>query len=218
VEYDEIFLEVEMTLLPTTYLGPIEYYARLLKGDCVVECCNSYEKQTYANRCRIMASEGVMDLTVPVAKPWHHVALKDVRIAYDEEWQAMHSRAIKAAYGSAPFYEYFAEFLAPLYEKKWEFLIDFDRKAEEIMLKLLRLEYIKPTYSEEYVICDDGGIKDLRKVLHPKKNVVPLEINLGVEYYQVFTPKFGFIPNLSVLDLVMNMGNESRIYLKQIIK
>lgn len=207
-----------MTLLPTTYLGPIEYYAWLLKGDCRVECCNSYEKQTYANRCRIMASEGVMDLTVPVAKPWHHVALRDVRIAYDDEWQLMHSRAIKAAYGSAPFYEFFAEYLTPLYAKRWEFLLDFDQKAEEIMLKLLRLEYIKPIYSDEYMVCDGSAIKDLRKVLHPKKKVVPLELNLGMEYYQVFTPKFGFVPNLSVLDLVMNMGNESRMYLKQITK
>jgi len=206
-----------MTLLPTTYLGPIEYYARLLKGDCIVECCNSYEKQTYANRCRIMASEGVMDLTVPIAKPWHHVALKDVRIAYDEEWQSMHSRAIRAAYGSAPFYEFFEEYLTPLYAKRWEFLIDFDKKAEEIMLELLKLQHIKPTYSEEYIVCEDCAIKDLRKVLHPKKKFVPLELNLGMEYYQVFTPKFGFIPNLSVLDLVMNMGNEARGYLKQII-
>lgn len=205
-----------MTLLPTTYLGPIEYYAWLLKGDCMVECCNNYEKQTYANRCKIMASEGVMDLTIPVAKPWHHIALRDVRIAYDEEWQAMHSRAIKAAYGSAPFYEFFAEYLTPLYEKKWEFLIDFDRKAEEIMLKLLKLEDLTPIYSSEYMAIDNCGIKDLRKILHPKKNVVPLEINLGVEYYQVFTPKFGFISNLSVLDLVMNMGNEARLYLKRI--
>ena len=205
-----------MTLLPTTYLGPIEYYAWLLKGDCMVECCNSYEKQTYANRCRILASEGVMDLTVPVAKPWHHVALRDVRIAYDEDWQSMHSRAIKAAYGSAPFYEFFAEYLAPLYEHKWNFLIDFDKKAEEIMLKLLRLEGIIPIYSDEYISVDDCSIKDLRKILHPKKNFVPLEINLGVEYYQVFTPKFGFISNLSVLDLVMNMGNEARLYLKRI--
>lgn len=203
-------------MLPTTYLGPIEYYAWLLKGDCMVECCNSYEKQTYANRCRILASEGVMDLTVPVAKPWHHVALRDVRIAYDEDWQSMHSRAIKAAYGSAPFYEFFAEYLAPLYEHKWNFLIDFDKKAEEIMLKLLRLEDIIPIYSDEYISVDDCSIKDLRKILHPKKNFVPLEINLGVEYYQVFTPKFGFISNLSVLDLVMNMGNEARLYLKRI--
>lgn len=182
----------------------------------MVECCNSYEKQTYANRCRILASEGVMDLTVPVAKPWHHVALRDVRIAYDEDWQSMHSRAIKAAYGSAPFYEFFAEYLAPLYEHKWNFLIDFDKKAEEIMLKLLRLDDIIPIYSDEYIRVDDCSIKDLRKILHPKKNVVPLEINLGVEYYQVFTPKFGFISNLSVLDLVMNMGNEARLYLKRI--
>lgn len=205
-----------MTLLPATYLGPIEYYAWLLKGDCMIECCNNYEKQTYANRCRIMASEGVMDLTVPVAKPWHHIALRDVRIAYDEEWQTMHSRAIKAAYGSAPFYEFFSEYLTPLYEKRWEFLIDFDRKAEEIMLKLLGLEYLTPKYSNEYLTTDNSGINDRRKILHPKKKVVPLEINLGVEYYQVFTPKFGFISNLSVLDLVMNMGNEARLYLKRI--
>ena len=124
-----------MTLLPATYLGPIEYYAHLLKGECMVECCHSYEKQTYNNRCRILASEGVMDLTVPVAKPWHHVPMRDVRIAYDEEWQSMHWRAIRAAYGSAPFYEFFADNLTVLYEKKWEFLLDFDQKAEEIMLE-----------------------------------------------------------------------------------
>lgn len=208
---------MEMTLLPTTYLGNIEYYAHLVEGQCVVECCNSYEKQTYANRCRILSANGPMDLMIPVAKPWHHVMLKDVRIAYDEEWQSMHWRALRAAYSSSPFFEFYADELVKLYEKKTEFLFDFDRKLEETVLKLLKLEHVTPSYTTDWIEEANEGIKDLRKTLHPKKKVVPLHINLGVEYYQVFTPKFGFVPNLSIVDLMMNMGNESRIYLKQII-
>lgn len=209
---------MEITLLPTTYLGNIEYYAHLVNEQCLIECCNSYEKQTYANRCRIMTAGGVMDLTVPIAKPWHHVMTKDVRIAYDEDWRNMHWRAIRAAYGSSPFFEFYADELAEIYQQRWVFLIDFDRKLEQTLLHLMKLDDIKPSYTEEWFGDENKITKDLRNVLHPKKNFVPLHINLGEEYYQVFTPEFGFVKNLSALDLLMNLGNESRIYLRKIYK
>lgn len=207
-----------MILLPLTYFGNIEYYAHLLEGEeCRVEACCSYEKQTYANRCTIVGANGVQNLTVPVAKPWHNVLVKDVRIAYDEDWQTMHWRALRAAYNSSPFFEFYADELSVLYTQRYEFLVDFDRKAEEIALSLLGLTHLTPRLTEDWIPDEKLGIKDYRNSLHPKKKVVPLHIILGVEYYQVFTPKFGFIPNLSIIDLLMNMGNESRIYLRKII-
>lgn len=207
-----------MILLPMTYFGNIEYYAHLMEGDeCMVEAYCSYEKQTYANRCTIIGANGVQDLTIPVAKPWHNFLIKDVKIAYDEEWQKMHWRALCAAYNSSPFFEFYAEELSVLYTKRYDFLIDFDLKAEEIALSLLGLPNLTPRLTNDWTSDEKMGIKDYRNSLHPKKKVVPLHINLGVEYYQVFTPKFGFISNLSIIDLLMNMGNESRIYLRKII-
>ena len=206
-----------MTLLPLTYFGNLEYYAHLMDDECRVEVCSNYEKQTYANRCTIMGSNGVQDLTIPIAKPWHNTPIKEVRIAYDEPWQQMHWRALRAAYNSSPFFEFYGDELAVLYDKRWDFLVDFDLKTQEIALKLLKLEGITPTTTTAWEKSGKPGIKDCRNSLHPKKKVVPLHLNLGVEYYQVFAPKFGFVSNLSIVDLLMNLGNESRIYLRQII-
>lgn len=207
-------------VLPVTYAGNIMYYALLTKYSTITDCCVNYIKQTYANRCTIMTANGVKDLIIPVVKPTEKTFIKDIRISEHEEWQKAHLRTLDAAYKSSPFYDYFRDDLQPLYERKWDFLIDFNLAIERKTLELLGFDKISNCMSEHYIDCDNLNLIDLREVINPKKNVTLQEIKMKFEtpYYQVFDTKFGFTANLSVFDLLFNMGNEARIYLTNITK
>lgn len=190
------------------YLAPVEYFALLAQGKPVgLEQHERFVKQSYRNRCRILTANGPMDLSIPVEKQGPRTLYKDIRIAEHDNWQQQHWRSITSAYNSSPFLEYYQDDLRPFYEKKWDFLWDFNWQMQEVVLSLLDLE--PDIFLTEYY--ETGLNPDYRELIHPKKEQLDLVLS---SYYQVFASKFGFTSGLSVLDLLLNMGNESILVLK----
>ncbi len=204
--------------LTTAYLAPVEYYAHLMAaGEAWVEVHDHYMKQTYRNRCIIAGPNGRIDLTVPTVKPdTLKCATKDIRISDHGNWRHMHLYALESAYGHTPYYEFYRDDFVPFYERKWDYLVDFNEALQEMICGLIGLE-VKVSRTEEYLPVVEG--LDLREVIHPKRDYACLDASFQVvPYYQVFQERLGFLPNLSVVDLLFNMGPESLILLKRSMK
>lgn len=217
---------MSQALLSSAYFGPIQWYQKLYRYDRVrVEAYDNFIKQTYRNRCVIATTGGVQALTVPVERTGAALAadgkatagkylMRDIRISEHGNWRHLHWNALASAYGESPFFEYYVDDLRPFFERKWTFLYDFNMEICAKMCELIGIEpCIEPT--TEYVAADDSalaGTADYRDVIRPKH---PLDDPQFVarRYYQVYERKHGFIPNLSILDLLFNMGNESVLYL-----
>ncbi len=197
-------------VLSAAYLGPVEYYSKLFHYPTVIEQFEHYSKQSYCNRCHIATPDGVLALSIPVIKESGKTAVRDVRLSDHAPWQRTHWRAITSAYSTSPFFEYYADDIAPFFERKWDFLLDFNLEIQAKILELLNIESVV-TLSEEYKNADEYAA-DFRGKIHPKSTAQNTFIENN--YYQIFSQKTGFLPNLSIVDLLFNMGNESRIVLK----
>ncbi|GHT28786.1 hypothetical protein FACS189432_07210 [Bacteroidia bacterium] len=201
----------QTVLLSTAYLAPIEYYRQMANHPPVIieKYCN-YTKQTYRNRCIIASANGLQTLSIPIIKPDSLKCLtKDIRIAEHGNWRRLHWNGIVSAYNSTPFFEYYADDFRPFYEKRPEFLFDFNEELRELICRLLD---ISPSlsYSSEYINQTNAGELDLREAIHPKKEAFAKDFK---PYYQVFETKYGFQPNLSIIDLLFNMGPEAALFL-----
>jgi hypothetical protein len=196
------------TLLNTAYWPNLHYFYYLLNSDStLIEQFDTYQKQSFRNRTQILSANGTLDLTIPIAKKGGKELTKEVRINYSENWQINHWRAITSAYKNSPYFEFFEHEIEVFYSKKHELLIDYNTKQLECVIKLLKLsKKISFTTSFEK---QPNGFNDLRDVIHPKKDFTndgeAKEILLQ-PYYQTFGAKFGFIPNLNILDLIFNIG------------
>lgn len=156
----------------------------------------------------IYSPNGRLDLTIPVRKGSNqHTQIKDVRISYEADWQRLHWRSIQTCYRNSSFFEYYEDDLAPFYEKKSEFLIDHTSALLELCLKILKIPS-GYTFTESYQSHPEG-FTDLRQAFSPKSSEVPPQ----TPYYQVFEDKHGFIPNLSIVDLIFNQGPQSKQFL-----
>jgi hypothetical protein len=205
--------------MSVAYLAPLHYYARMLSARNVyIEQHDNYLKQTYRNRCQIVTGNGVIPLSIPVDKGESVKCLsRDIRLSSHTDWQTLHWRSLVAAYNSSPFFEYYADDLLPFYEKKWDFLFDFNISIQSKIMELIDAE-ITIGFSDDYKTAFGEGELDLREGIHPKK--MPESEDPAyrvVSYYQVFDQKFGFIPNMSIVDLLFNMGSESKEVLKKMI-
>ena len=151
-----------------------------------------------------------MVLSIPLQVRKNKSLTKDIRVDYKTPWQMQHWRAIKSAYSSSPFFEYYQDDLLPYYEKQVEFLLDFNLVIQEKIAELIGIK-LNFSLSESYVQEIENKI-DARNSFSPKLNSEKIFPN----YIQVFENKFPFVPNLSILDLLFNLGNESEIYLRSI--
>ena len=236
-------------LLSSTYFGPIQWYQKLNRYDeCLIERHESFIKQTYRNRMLIPTTNGPLSLTIPTNHNTS-LAMKDIRISDHANWRHVHWNALLSAYGESPFFEYYQDDIRPFYEKKYEFLFDFNMEITEKMIELLDIrpkisitnEYIqngelkvKSIESEELKVKSEEfnglanhkvqssnlkvqskevqSIVDFREAIRPKKPLPDAEFE-SRRYYQVYEQKFGFQPNMSILDLLFNEGNEAIFYL-----
>lgn len=197
-------------LLSTTYFGPVQWYQKLYRSDEVqIERYESFLKQTYRNRCLIATTQGVQALTVPVE---HHNSqlIKDLRISDHGNWRHLHWNALQSAYGESPFFEYYQDDIRPFFEKRWTFLLDFNEEIREKMCELIDIRP-KVSFSSEFSM-ECGEFTDYRNTITPKHPEPDPDFS-PKPYYQVYGQKHGFLPNLSVLDLLFNMGPESIFYL-----
>ncbi len=200
--------------LTSSYLAPVEYYVAIANAENVLlERFDSYEKQTYRNRCKILTANGIYALTIPVEKQSGvKILMRDVRISEHKDWQLQHWRSIESAYNSTPFFEYYKDDFLPFFEKKWDFLWDFNQELQAKVIELLELKPII-TLTSEYQKSLNTDILDFRESMHPKKQKSLISLK---PYYQVFESRFGFQANLSIVDLLFNMGNESQLIIQSL--
>ena len=211
-------------ILSTTYFGPVQWYQKLYRyGRVLIEQHETFAKQTYRNRCLIAAANGVQTLTVPIHHPECADAengslhlVKCIRISDHGNWRHLHWQALQSAYGESPFFEYYEDDLRPFFtEHHWEYLIDFN---EDIRIKMCELLDIHPQisltkeYSPANIHHPHAVCSDFREVITPKHPIDDAEFTAR-PYYQVYRQKHGFLPNLSILDLLLNMGPESIFYM-----
>lgn len=198
-------------LMSTAYFPPVSWVRAALSADKVlIEAWESYPKQTYRNRCRIAAANGVLPLSIPVNKVYGNGTMtKDIEICYDEDWQRLHRRSIEDAYTNSPFYLYFWDELKPLFEKRHKFLLDLNMEISDAIFKILENEK-ELKLTEEYM-KDPADITDLRHSIGPK--LAPDTARFD-RYQQVFEEKNGFHPDLSIIDLIFNEGPASKAYLE----
>lgn len=204
-----------MLLLSTAYLAPIQYYAHLYAAhEAIEDRGEHYVKQTYRNRCYIATPTGAQPLTLPVVRNGAaHTAVRDIRLSDHGNWQHLHWTALTSAYESSPYFEYYADDFRPLYEQHFDFLVDFNDALRQTVLSLLSLEK-DITSSNEYV-TPTPEMTDLRSIISPKQSLEADVAFRPIPYYQVFKERTGFVPNLSIVDLLFNMGPESRMVLKK---
>jgi len=193
-------------LLSTAYLPPIYYLSEILDSDTIlIEKHENFVKQSYRNRCDIVTANGKLSLSIPLIKQVDKELISEKKISYAENWQKQHWRAISSAYKNSPYFEFFEDDFKPFYEHKFEFLFDFNSQLLKTILHILR---VKKTilFTEEYQssanhIMDLRSLSDINKTANEAKQK---------SYYQVFDDKHGFLPNLSCIDALFNVGLETK--------
>ncbi len=206
-------LAVGGALMSSAYFPPVQWMQKLHRYSRVlIERCDNFCKQTYRNRCLIATANGVQALTVPIEKyDGAKCAMRDIRISDHGDWRHLHWNALVSAYGESPFFDYYADDLRPFFERRWEFLFDFNM---EITLKLCELLDVRPNISLTDSYADAGalGADDFRDAIRPK-HPLPDPTFEPRPYYQVYAQRHGFQPNMSALDLLCNEGPEGIFYL-----
>ncbi len=204
------------SILSTAYFPPVEYFFSLNRcGNVWVDGYENYQKQTYRNRCIIYSPNGPQSLVIPVIRPDKpKTIVKDTLISYDEDWAIVHRRSIETAYNSSPFFLYYKDDLLSITDKKHKYLFDLNN---EILTKLINITGIETVLKLTQNYIEQPEHPDLRNVIYPKRknNTISTGFNLP-PYTQVFDKKHGFIPNLSIIDLLFNEGPNTVEYLKKI--
>jgi hypothetical protein len=198
-------------VLPTGYFPPVAYFAYLAGGRPVlIEQEETFPKQTYRNRCEIMTVSGKSSLIVPVSKPsGNHSRTSEIQISFREHWQRKHWRALQTAYNSSPYFSYYSEKIEQLLFNQKTLLSEFNLEIIRGISELLNISF-EIRITEEYH-KDYPNATDLRTTFSPKKQV---KLAGFPSYPQVFNHLHGFLPNLSILDLLFNLGPESRNYVQ----
>lgn len=209
-------------LLSSTYFGPIQWYQKLNRYDSIlIEQHDSFVKQTYRNRCIIATANGSLALSMPTS-PGNKdkndegmpTTVNSTIISDHGNWRHVHWNALKSAYGESPFFEYYADDIMPFFTERWTDLYSFNM---DICWKMCELLDIEPNISltDHYISREEAGdlgIADFRDAIRPKHPLPDPDFEPR-RYYQVYEQRHGFLPNMSILDLLFNMGNESVLWL-----
>ena len=198
-----------MIVQPTLF-SPIIQFVVLANAESIIfELEDNYQKQTYRNRYVIYGANGKQILTVPVIHPHkgEKVKTKDIKIDHRSDWHKLHVRSLQSAYRSSPFYEFYEDEILPVFYKKQKYLIDLNLDTVEILGDCLQFKF-KYHNTKEYQIGIDNDFRDL--AIAKSKQVYPLQ-----KYTQVFDDKYGYLSNLSILDLIFNEGPNAMMYLEK---
>ncbi len=188
-----------MVILPSAYMPSVEYVARLLREQSIVDLGEHYVKRSQRNRAHILSANGVMPLTVHIENANRpRQKMRDVRIDYSKRWQHQHWVSIFSAYKSSPYFDHYAHEIEPFYRREWRFLVDYNMDYLHTLLRLLGAK-CEVAVSEDYVESSPEDF-DLRPRQKEDSTFV------AEPYYQVFSERMPFVPNLSVLDLLMCEG------------
>ena len=201
-------------LFPAAYFPPLSYFAHLLRARVIyIEQMETFPKQTYRNRCEIMTASGKTSLVVPVTKPQgNHTMTKDIEICYRESWQEQHWKTLQAGYRSSPYFSYYADIILPLFESRQTLLLLHNHLILKTISRLIGIDTaVKFTHD---FVNEPADMLDLRHELSPKNRQSK---TVYLKYPQVFEHKTGFIADLSILDLLFNMGPEAGRYLEGIL-
>ena len=204
-----------MLLMPMLYLPPLSYMALLCAAEHIcIEAQENYIKSTYRNRCEIIGSNGVIDLSIPLAGGRdHHHAYPESQISNITDWQHRHRMSILSCYGNAPFFEHYMPYLDPFYQKEYKYLFDYNKQLLQLLIKLMKLK-VSLSYSDVYE-KNPTAQTDLRKVFKPGRITSDVAIGQNsyrlqyVPYIRVFDSEHDFL-SLSCLDLLFNEGPQSK--------
>jgi hypothetical protein len=196
-------------LISTAYLPPVEYFSLVTDAEEIfIEKEENYIKQSYRNRCYILSSHGPQHLSVPVfLGSVHKTLIKDIRIDYSKRWQQVHLRAMTASYNSSPYFEFYFEGIEKIISRNHEFLLDLNLALTEEIFKVLKIN--KPLFCTSVFEPIENNVSDFRYKITPKIKSDFLQKT----YIQVFDPGTGFVPHLSILDLIFNTGPEANRYI-----
>lgn len=196
---------MEEIWLTTAYFGPVEYFAMIAgAGRVWIEACENYEKQSYRNRCIILSANGPIVLSIPVIQGRSPgIPIRDIRIDHSKNWQKIHFKSIESAYRHSPYYEFLIDEFRVFWQKRYTYLFEMNLEITERILKVLK---INKTLSLTGSFGKRGDYEkgDFRYCIHPKAKEKGTGFN-PVPYYQVFSDRFGFVADLSILDYLFNM-------------
>jgi hypothetical protein len=224
-------------LLSTAYFPPVSYFAAMAQemeglsnrrdGDgsaelspsvIYLEACENFQKQSYRNRCRFYAADGVQTLSFPIVHEGgtHKQPISEAKVDYSKPWILQHKRAITSAYGTSAYFEYYQDELFAILDSKPERLFDLNLALIRFFIEKTGL-CVDLRVTEDYTREAPEGVEDLREVIHPKRpNAILSDLELEKPYFQVFAPKYGFQKDLSIMDLLFNEGPDSILYLKKL--
>jgi len=200
-------------LLSLSYLPPVSWMAVAIQsGKAALEVHETYPKQTFRNRCNIATASGILSLTIPVKRiNGNHTKISDIQIDNSKNWQQLHWRSIVTAYNKTPYFLFYRDLLESLFTRKYDLLVDFDREILNVLLKELKFKTLELCYTEEYVTKPE--FSDLRNSFHPKYPLRDINCVLP-RYIQAFEEIHGYLPDLSIIDLLFNLGPDALPYLQ----
>lgn len=200
--------EISGIRIELQYLPCIAYFTSLLKYDRIyIDIEERYLKQTYRNRCSVLTANKVDQLTVPVQKYETAAPTKDIKIDYGQDWLRRHLGCLQSAYGKSPFYEFYAPELLQIYDKKLAYLVDLNYELLTICLRLVGVKK-DLQYNLSGLEMEESSVFNAISLINNKKGDFSPEYYKPEPYYQTFGNDF--VSNLSIIDLLFNMGPEAR--------
>lgn len=205
-----------MSILSIAYFPPLSYFSLLLRGDVLLEGWENYQKQSWRNRCNILGANGVEALQVPVIHSggtFKH-PIGEIMVDYSRNWLIRQKRAIDSAYLSSAYFEHYRDGLYAVLDRRPERLWDLDLSIINFFLELCGRPAAGCADRDTGLVPVDitEKYRGVDTDIHPKhpdtvyQALSSSQATLGQEYFQVFSPKFGFVPNLSILDYISNEG------------
>ena len=195
----------DKVILPTSYFGPVQYYRLACNFDAEIEMEENYQKRTIRNRTSILSANGLQRLSVPLEKGKTNLPIKEVKIAYHHDWQIQHWRSLMSAYNSAPYFEYYSEQIGNILMAKYKYLVDLNATTMAFICKYFEMDVPPQTSSYEKVFPDN--------VLDTRSQEMVWSTD-DICYNQVFERKFGFVDELSILDMIFNLGPAGPVMVK----